>query len=64
MRRMMGTRGITVGTWGITVGMRGISVGMWEIEWNRNRKKNEKKVYTIQFSFLPEIKKKTKLELS
>ena len=52
-------------TQGIRIGTREIRVGMRGTEWNRNRKKSEKKVYKIQFSFFPEIeKKKTKLELS
>ena len=56
MRGMMGTREIRVG-------MRGI-------EWNKNRKKNEKKDNKIQCSIFPEIetkkhkKQKTKLEFS
>ena len=71
----IGTREIRVGMRGIKKGMRGFGVEMREIgvgmrgtEWNRNRKKSEKKVYKIQFSFFPEIekkkKKKAKFELS
>ena len=50
--------GIRVGMRGIGVEMREIGVGMPGTEWNRNRKKSEKKVYKIQFSFFPEIEKK------
>ena len=61
-----GMREIRVGMGGIRVGMRGIGVGMPGTEWNRNRKKSEKKVYKIQFSFFPEIEKNktAKFELS
>ena len=52
--------GIRVGMRGIGVEMREIGVGMRGTEWNRNRKKSEKKVYKIQFSFFPEIEKKKK----
>ena len=56
----MRTQGIRIGTREIRVGMRGIKKGMRGTEWNRNRKKSEKKVYKIQFSFFPEIEKKKK----
>ena len=54
--RMRGTRvgmpGIRMGMGGIRVEMRGIGVGMRGIEWNRNRKKNGKKVSKTQSSKL------------
>ena len=60
MMGMMGTREIRVGMEGMGVGMRGI-------EWNRNRKKNEKKKFIkSNFLFFLKLKQKqkTKLEFS
>ena len=55
-----------MGRRGIGVEMREIGGGRPGTEWNRNRKKSEKKVYKIQFSFFPEIEKNktAKFELS
>ena len=65
---MMGIQGIRVGMQGIGVGMRGIRVGMMGIRvgmrginWDR---KNNLKVYKIQFSFLAEIKKESEIRIA
>ena len=56
----LGMRGMGVGMRGIRVGTRGIGVDMRGLEWNRNRKKNVKKICKFQFSFFPETEKKRK----
>ena len=53
-----GDDGMKLWMMGIRVGMRGIKVRMRGINWNR---KNKMKVYKIQFSFLAEMKKKSKI---